>query len=123
MNILLDSSALIDLIKGKIELDASNRHYINPIVYSEVLYGLLYVGKSEGALISFLDEHGIEVLAIGKETASLHSQIKLALNKKGQPLPDNDLLVASSCLEHNFTLYTLNKKHFKRIGDLRILSD
>jgi len=98
------------------------RYYINPVVYSEVLYGLLYVKKPEKALVAFLDECGIEVLAIGRDTASLHSRLKLELNKKGQPLPDNDLLVAASCLEHSITLYTFNAKHFNRVPGLELLN-
>ncbi len=121
MSTLLDSSVIIDLIKGRVKLKSNEKYYINPIVYSEVLYGLLYANKSEKSLEEFFDELGIEVLIIGTNTAIIHSRIKLDLNKKGQPLPDNDLLVAATCLEHNLQLFTLNLKHFNRIRGLDLV--
>jgi len=119
MNILLDSDVLIDIIKNKVELDQRSC-FINPIIYAEVLYGLLYVGKSEKQLQEFLDEKRIEILNIGTYTASIYTKLKLSLNKKGQPLADNDLLIAASCIEHNLHLYTQNLKHFTRVRNLKI---
>lgn len=123
MSILLDSSVIIDLMRGKIKLKPTERYYINPIVYSEVLYGLLYASKSEKELEGFFDELGIETLIIGTNTAIVHSKMKLDLNRRGQPLPDNDLLVAATCLEHNLQLFTLNLKHFSRIRDLNLVDE
>lgn len=120
MSILLDSNIIIEVIKGKIKLKETN-YFINPIVYAEVLYGLLYVGKSESEFQEFLDNKSIEILVIGTNTASIYTNLKLSLNKKGLLIADNDLFVAASCLEYSLSLYTLNLKHFGRIKDLRFI--
>lgn len=122
MSILLDSNIIIDVIKKKVDLKETS-YYINPIIYAEVLYGLLYIGKSENEFQRFLESKRIEVLAIGANTASTYANLKLELNKKGYPLADNDLLVAASCLGHNLSLFTLNFKHFERIRGLNIISE
>jgi predicted nucleic acid-binding protein len=88
-----------------------------------VLYGLLYIGKTERAFKGFLDENNIRVLTIGVDTASVFTKTKLNLNKKGIPLSDDDLLIAASCLEYGIPLYTLNKKHFERVPNLRLWSE
>ncbi len=122
MNIFLDSCVLINVAKEKVGLNTRHNYYINSIVYSEVLYGLLYVAKRETAFVNFLEEHYIEVLVIGKETASFHAKLKLDLNKSGVPVADNDLLIAATCLEHKLKLFTLNVKHFARIQNLAVVS-
>ena len=119
MGILLDSNIIIEVIKGKVSLKETN-YFINPVVYAEVLYGLLYVGKSESEFQEFLDNKRIEILVISTNTASIYTNLNLTLNKKG-PLADNDLLVAASCLEYDLSLYTLNLKHFGRIQDLKFV--
>lgn len=119
MSVFLDSSVLIEVIKGNIELERP-RYFINPIVYAEVLYGLLTVKKSEKQFQMFLNEEGIEVMPLGLETASIYTKLKYTLDKKGKPLADNDLLIAASCLEHSLTIHTLNLKHFERIPKLKV---
>lgn len=118
MRILLDTSILIDLSKGKLTLPNTDYYYINPIVYSEMLYGVLIIKKSEDMLVTFLKELEISTLSITVETASIFTRIKLHLSREGNRIPDNDILIAASCIEHEISLMTLNKKHFERISGL-----
>lgn len=118
MRILLDTSILIDLSKGKLTLPNTDYYYINPIVYSEMLYGVLIIKKSEDMLVTFLKELEISTLPITVETASIFTRIKLHLSREGNRIPDNDILIAASCIEHEISLMTLNKKHFERISGL-----
>jgi tRNA(fMet)-specific endonuclease VapC len=118
MEIILDSDILIALTKDKIEVDTSNSYYINSIVYAETLYGLLYIGKKVEDFDIFLEYHEIELLDIGKDTAKIFIELKLKLNTAGKRLPDNDLLIAASCLEYSLALSTNNNKHFKLIPKL-----
>ncbi len=120
MTKVLDSNILIKALKGKLDLEKYEGSYINPIVYAEVLYGILYIGKTMDEFDDFLETFQLEILPIGKETAEIFTKLKLELNKKGQPLPDNDLLIASSALEHDLALVTENKKHFERIKGLTL---
>lgn len=118
MRILLDTSILIDLSKGKLTLPNTDYYYINPIVYSEMLYGVLVINKTEDMLVTFLKELEISTLPITVETASIFTRIKLHLSREGNRIPDNDILIAASCIEHEIRLMTLNKKHFERISGL-----
>lgn len=121
MNIFVDSSYLIEVLGNRKALDSSCNYFINPIVYSEVLYGLLYIKKTEEAFKKFLSLNNIDLLVIDQLTSSIYTNLKLDLFKKGKPLPDNDLLIAATCLEYSIPLLTLNKKHFKRIDKLNLL--
>ena len=120
MNIFLDSSSLINKIRSKEHFDSNNNYLINPIVYTEVLYGVLYLKKTEKSLGEFLAKNNVGMVKVGKKTASIYTKAKLDLNKKGTPIADNDLLIAASCLEYGLTLETLNLKHFKRVPKLKI---
>ncbi|HOM77756.1 MAG TPA: type II toxin-antitoxin system VapC family toxin [bacterium] len=117
---ILDSNIIINALKGKSKLGAYKGSYITPIVYAEVLYGILYIGRKVKEFDDFLNENEIETLPIGKETAQIFTKIKLELNKKGNPLADNDLLIAASGLEYDLEVVTGNKKHFSRIRGLKV---
>jgi len=121
MTKFLDSNILIEVLKGKAKLKKSENYFISPIVYAEVLYGFLYIGKKVRQFDNFLEKSQIEIVQVGRKTAEIYTKIKLALNKKGMPLEDNDLLIAASCLEYGLPLVTKNLKHFMRIKKLKIL--
>ncbi|MBI3815854.1 MAG: type II toxin-antitoxin system VapC family toxin [Nitrospinae bacterium] len=61
-----------------------------------------------------------KVLNITKETANHYSIIRLELKKKGRPIPENDLWIASICIEHNLPLVT-GDAHFDNINVLEII--
>ena len=46
--------------------------------------------------------------------------IKADLERRGTPLADFDLIVASTALVLNYVLVTNNKSHFKRVPGLRM---
>ncbi|MDJ0658264.1 MAG: PIN domain-containing protein [Crocosphaera sp.] len=54
-----------------------------------------------------------------KETAIIYSKTRLALKRKGCPIPENDIWIAALCLRNNWTLVT-DDKDFDYIEDLRI---
>jgi len=115
MKIQLDSDILINIIRRKILLNNNHEYYINPIVYGEVAYGFENKGKDLSDFDKFLDSHHISC-SIGK----IYAQIKVKL--KHSPVADNDLLVASSAIDFEMKLWTLNKKHFARIPNLELFN-
>ena len=120
MNIFLDANILVEAVKGKVTLDIKyNIYYINPIVYAEVLYGILYVGRREKSFKDYLEYIEAGFIGISMETARIFVKEKVRLNNLGLPLPDNDLMIAASCLEYDMPIWTLNLKHFKRIKSLK----
>mgnify|MGYP004004032307 CR=1 FL=1 len=120
MQVFIDTNILINSLKDSGVLKKRDRYFINPIVYSETLYGILYCGKEPRELDRHLQTHGVKVVDISRETATLYTKRKLELNRQGTPLEDNDLLIASSCLEHGLPLLTNNTKHFKRVRGLEL---
>lgn len=45
--------------------------------------------------------------------------IRADLRRRGQLIPDLDLLIAATALHHDLTLLTRNVRHFDRIPELR----
>ena len=48
------------------------------------------------------------------------ARIRAELRRRGQLIPDLDLLIAATALEEGLTLITRNMRHFNRIPDLRL---
>jgi predicted nucleic acid-binding protein len=48
------------------------------------------------------------------------AELRALLRRRGQLLPDVDLLVGATALEHNLSVLTFNVRHLSRIPGLRI---
>jgi tRNA(fMet)-specific endonuclease VapC len=46
------------------------------------------------------------VVPLGRETAAVYAQTRLALKRKGKPIPMNDVWIAAQCIEHAWVLVT-----------------
>lgn len=46
------------------------------------------------------------VLPLGRETAAVYAQTRLALKRKGRPIPMNDVWISAQCLEQGWVLVT-----------------
>ena len=49
-----------------------------------------------------------------------YGKIRALLNKAGQPIGGNDLLIAAHALALNLTLVSANVREFSRVPDLRV---
>lgn len=119
MKILLDSSVLINVMRKRLNLNPNDEYFINPIVYSEIAFGLENMGKSLANLDMYLESRHILMLDIGITTAKIFAVGKVII--KNNPIADNDLLIGCSAIEHKIKLWTLNKKHFERIPGLDLV--
>lgn len=59
------------------------------------------------------------ILEMRPETASLYAKTRMYLKQKGRPIPENDVWIAASCLEHRLALIT-NDTHFNSVDGLTI---
>ena len=75
---------------------------------------------AEQALVLFLADKTI--LPITHDIGRLFGEHRARLRQKNQLIGDVDLLIAATCLHHDLTLLTTNRKHFQRIPGLRIVS-
>jgi len=126
--ILLDTNAYSNFLRGDENIlaaltDAS-------IVYMSVfVLGELYAGFKAGTkdswnrelLKTFLEKPTVTILDATIETSDIFGEIKSSLRKTGNPIPINDLWIASHCIETGSILITYDA-HFTVIPGLRLWS-
>lgn len=119
---LLDTSAVAALLRGDQaigdRLKALEEVYSNVVVIGELVYGARVSANSEANLERVAAfAAAVAVLPIDAGTAEVYGRIKHSLRAKGRPIPDNDLWIASSAVQHGLAL--LHKDaHFDEIEEL-----
>jgi len=108
MKKLIDTSALVDdLRRGVLEEGA-----LSVITLIEVLRGVSE-GKRES--VKSLLEESYAILGIDNSVVLAYCELYSELRKRGELVPDADLLVAATALAHGLTLVTKDR-HFERLG-------
>ena len=122
--ISLDTNIAIRLFKNdpvviqKLTLNTSI--YLTVPVIAELLYGAENSAKREENLKKynrFID--ACNILAITRKTAEQYSKIRIQLKKHGNPIPENDLWIAASCIENQILLIT-DDSHFDGVEGLTV---
>lgn len=119
MKIFLDSCVIIEKLRARSVLDQKFEYWINPTVYAEVGYGFLRIGRKLQDFEMWLKLNKVSLVEISLNTVRIYTKLKLETRQK--PIDEKDLLIASSCIEARGKLWTLNKKHFKRILGLELV--
>ena len=91
---------------------------------AEIYEGVYYSpdpARSEEVLNQFLDPD-LEILTIDKETCQLFGRERGRLRQQGMSIGDMDLFIAATCLQHNLTLLSNNRRHFELVDGLEIIS-
>ncbi len=129
--VCLDTTFLIDLINGRIDMNYLKDNFNNEEVFipspviTELIRGINLdlnlknmkpnEGKETKKIISFFP-----ILNFELEEAALAGEIQAELINKGKIVGTIDTLIAAICLENQETLVTKNKKHFSNIEGLKI---
>jgi tRNA(fMet)-specific endonuclease VapC len=121
---LFDTNIFVDILRGvasTIEMANSFESlHISAIVLGELYYGAHYSGKAEQKLIKIEAlTTDLIVMPVTKRTAELFGEIKTSLRKKGNPIPENDIWIAATAMEHDLTVLT-GDKHFENIDGLKL---
>lgn len=122
----LDTNAVSALFEGDDALVAllgrADRLSLPVIVVGEYRYGLQR-SRHRRQLESVLQQlvAASEVLTVGLETTSVYAQTRERLRARGRPLPENDVWIASLCLEHDLELVTRDSD-FEHVEGLRTAS-
>jgi tRNA(fMet)-specific endonuclease VapC len=122
--VLLDTNIYAAFKKNVAEVVETLRRVdyigINTIVLGE-LYGGFKGGSKEKInlleLERFLDGPRVHVLLIDETTSQFYAQVYWNLQRKGSPIPTNDLWIAASAFQHSLALYTFDT-HFNKVDGL-----
>ncbi len=122
--IALDTDIAIKFLNGdktiEIFLSKYSEIYLPVIVAGELIFGALNSKHAKENLIKHKKLISrTEILEIKETTANSYANTRLFLKKKGKPIPENDLWIASLCIEHNIPLIS-NDTHFGYIANLKL---
>ena len=130
MTFFLDTNICIYFLNGNNEHVLNNLKKHNPkdiripaMVKAELLLGALkskHIKKNKTAVLTFLSP--FEIVEFGDKEAIIYSEIRSDLEKRGQIIGPNDLIISSIVLSYDGTLVTNNVKEFKRIHKLKIIN-
>lgn len=120
-SVLIDSNVFIRIHRGDTDLretlEGLPHAVINTVVYFELLCGEPSKRRFEG-MQKRLDSCELVHLneTICEKAIDLVRKFEYS---KGMDYPD--ALIAATCIEKGFVLYTLNRRHFNFIPDLKVI--
>ena len=124
---LLDTNICIGLMKGVPELERQIRSLrpssmiVPSVVRAELHYGAQksqWVAKNLKVLEAFLEP--FSSLPFDDRAARQYGTIRSLLERLGQPIGPNDLLIAAIGMVHDLTVVTRNDWEFTRVVGLRV---
>lgn len=119
---LLDTNAAIAALEERITLPQGSSDV--EVFLSYVALGELYFGAFKSSRVEANLERIRRLAAtcpavpINDETARVYGRLKGELRRKGRPIPDNDLWIAASAVQHDLVLLARDA-HFDEIEALR----
>lgn len=124
--VLLDTNIISALLKGDVSvadnIDKASEVYLSCVVIGELFYGAEYSVKVDQNILNIKQLlSAYNVLNIDDETAVIYGKIKAELRRNGTPIPENDIWIASSALQHKLKLSTKDK-HFLHVASLKTLA-
>ncbi|NJO39756.1 MAG: type II toxin-antitoxin system VapC family toxin [Cyanobacteria bacterium RU_5_0] len=109
--IALDNSVAVRFLNGDAAITArvlAVPEIVLPIVVvGELLFGAENSTRPLQNLPRYLEFiSACVVMPLERETATTYARTRLALKRKGRPIPMNDVWIAAQCLEHGWVLVT-----------------
>lgn len=127
MRYLVDSDWLIDALMGTpTALATLDELSVHGLGVSIVSVGELYEGGFDGfdpaARLTAYREFlcSFEILPLTVPIMERFAYNRALLRRQGNLIPDLDLLIAATALQHDLALLTRNQRHFERIPDLKL---
>lgn len=130
MMYLLDTNILSELIKKQpnphlmVRLDSTAAHslFTSCICVMELRFGSALRNDFQQFWLKVTREilDKVNILALGYEEAVMAGDILASLQKKGQPIGLEDILIASTALTHKLVLATANTRHFAKVRKLAV---
>jgi tRNA(fMet)-specific endonuclease VapC len=125
-SLLLDTSFVIDLFARKPGAErvvaAAPELYLPSIALGELLYGAeRSTRRAENTAEVEEFAASVAILSCDAETAWHYGEIKASLRRRGRPLPDNDVWIASVARQHELTVVARDA-HFHEVPGLALLT-
>ena len=121
---LLDTSIAIDLLRGasaiRERFAGASGVCIASAVLGELLFGAQRSSKplqNVAEIEEFLAD--CSVVVCDENTARVYARVKAGLASKGKPIPENDIWIAASAIQHDLIL-AARDAHFRWIDGLAI---
>jgi len=124
VNYLVDTSVIIDFLRGKEEarlemkkMVSQGAIYISVITLGELLYGAYRstrFAKAQEQIFVFIADFSVTVLPLTAEIVHEYAKVKYGLETKGAKLDDLDLFIGATAVISESTLVTDNVRHFRR---------
>ena len=122
--VLLDTNIISALFKGELEvarhIDSAEEVYIPIIAIGELRFGAAQSSqfqKNMKDIDDLITRYPVSFIDVG--TTKAYGDIKVALKKKGKPIPENDIWIAAIGMHNDFTVITRDK-HFDEIDGLHV---
>ncbi len=124
MRVLLDTNAYSALMRGHREVAGmvrrAERILLSSVVVGELLYGFRCGNRFEenaARLDAFLDNPFVTGVPVSFATADRFGRIAVALRRRGEPIPTNDMWIAAQAMETGADLLSADT-HFAAVAGL-----
>lgn len=125
---ILDTDVLMPLFKGNAAMAERARAHRNQygllnitiVTYYEVMKGHEYVRAHDRQQVFEEFSQLNRVLSLDRPACQAAANIYADLRRRGDLIPDADILIAGIALAGGYTLVTQNVKHFGRIDGLQV---
>jgi len=119
---LLDTSVVVEFLRGtqtvRARVEAAPGVCTSATVLGELLYGAERSAQRDRGMRHIEDFlRDCPVAVCDQKTAGFYSRIRAALAAKGHPLPENDIWIAASAIQHDLVL-AARDDHFRWIDGL-----
>lgn len=126
MSFILDTDHCIAILRSQLDvsehIEPTASLYVTAITVSELVYGAHKSDRANAHLAQvdlLLD--AVTILPFDELPARRCGELKDALRRRGNPIAEPDLQIASIALHHALPLVSHNQRHFDRVPGLNLL--
>jgi predicted nucleic acid-binding protein len=128
---LLDTDILSNLLRRapstalvtKLASIPPEQQFTSSITLGELVYGAYRLQERVGALLQRLDETllpNLPILPFDASAGRRYGEVRAELERRGTPIGDADLRIASIALTRDLTVVTANVRHFQKVPGLAV---
>ena len=122
---LLDSDWIIQALSNRqpaarlLQRLEGSAIFVSYVSVGEIYEGAFVTVNPQAHLTSFRQFlSSYRILTLTDPIMERFAELRSYLRRRGQRIPDFDLLIAATALHHNLTVLTFNRRDFGRIPDL-----